>query len=150
MGCVLRFASQKFPIRYSKVSFASLTDLNDEMTKIVEEEKTRNPPIRLVVHSRENEVYCSGNKISAFKGLWGELIDKQRHLDPMHKKPGMANLTDNCLRREGNRESQSSMVHNAGNDSYLTMLLFRRLIERALSSCHLFRWEKTLLSPKQS
>lgn len=68
-----------------------------------------------------------------FQRSLGELIDTQiawRHLDSM---PGLANLTDNFLRIKEGLELKSSMVHNAGNDSYLTMLLVERWIERALS-----------------
>jgi hypothetical protein len=128
---------KKFLFDTQKVIHVRFRDLNDQMVKIVDMERARNVPIRLVVHAGENEdTYCTKNGISAFKGLWGELIDTQvawRHLDPMHKKPGLANLTDNFLQIEGGRELKSSMVHNAGNDSYLTMLLVGRLIERALS-----------------
>jgi hypothetical protein len=92
---------KKFLFDTQKVTYVRFRDFNDQMVKIMDMERARNVPIRLVVHARENEdTYCTKNGISAFKGLWGELIDTQvtwRHLDPMHKKPGLANLTDNFL-----------------------------------------------------
>jgi len=122
---------KKFKFGSQTVTRVPLTNLNSEMMKIVDKERARNVPIRLVVHAAENEEkYCRTNKISAFNGLWEGLIDTQvewRHLDPKHRKPGLANLTDNFLNLD------SSMVHNAGNDSCLTMLLIVQLIRRALS-----------------
>jgi hypothetical protein len=120
------------------VTFVARTDLSTEISKIVENEKAHNVPIRLVVHSGKNEEdYCARNGISAFDGLWDHVVDTQRaweSLDPINNNPGLANLTDNFLKRTGNLELDSSMVHNAGNDSYLTMLLVGRLIERAFRS----------------
>ena len=59
---------------FGKIAFVSFENLNDEITKIVQQEIIRNVPIRLVVHAGENEeAYCAKNKISAFEGLWGDV-----------------------------------------------------------------------------
>jgi hypothetical protein len=46
---------KKFLFGSQRVIFVNLADLNYEITKIVDKEKARNVPVRLVVHAGKNK-----------------------------------------------------------------------------------------------